>query len=318
MIAAKPVDAVFIQSGSGYIGSTYRKTIPDAGEWYADGVATGVTTQDLTITLALEGKAIDFRTGDGFISNVIHLFVPSDLDNFIMWLDAQSSANITMGTGSGMIGLTSRVGSIAWAQATASLQPTYSATGRNSKPAFSFTSAQVMSTTNFAAFPDAAEPSSLISLAYANTLAANYRALIGYGSANTTGNYRIIGKASSNNRPLVLAESETRDDTVGWLNSDAILFGAHLPTRQEIAFNGGTLFSNTVTLNTGTHTYANLGKGRNDDPRAWEGSFHELLVYGDELTTTERQKLEGYEAHRWGYTSLLPSGHPYKNVAPLA
>ena len=34
------------------------------------------------------------------------------------------------------------------------------------------------------------------------------------------------------------------------------------------------------------------------------------------LSTTDREKLEGYWAHRFGLTGLLDSGHPYKSVAP--
>jgi hypothetical protein len=33
-------------------------------------------------------------------------------------------------------------------------------------------------------------------------------------------------------------------------------------------------------------------------------------------TTDDRQRLEGYFAHRWGLTSLLDTTHPYKNAAP--
>jgi hypothetical protein len=33
-------------------------------------------------------------------------------------------------------------------------------------------------------------------------------------------------------------------------------------------------------------------------------------------TTDDRQRLEGYFAHRWGLTSLLDNNHPYKNAAP--
>lgn len=31
---------------------------------------------------------------------------------------------------------------------------------------------------------------------------------------------------------------------------------------------------------------------------------------------TTRQKIEGYLAHKWGLTALLPANHPYKNSAP--
>jgi hypothetical protein len=33
-------------------------------------------------------------------------------------------------------------------------------------------------------------------------------------------------------------------------------------------------------------------------------------------STTNRQLIEGYLAHKWGLTSSLPNDHPYKNIAP--
>jgi hypothetical protein len=34
------------------------------------------------------------------------------------------------------------------------------------------------------------------------------------------------------------------------------------------------------------------------------------------LSTTDRQKLEGYLAHKWGLAANLPADHPYKSAAP--
>jgi hypothetical protein len=44
-------------------------------------------------------------------------------------------------------------------------------------------------------------------------------------------------------------------------------------------------------------------------------NLHEMLVLPS-VTTDERQKLEGYLAHKWNLTSSLPSDHPYKSSAP--
>ena len=49
----------------------------------------------------------------------------------------------------------------------------------------------------------------------------------------------------------------------------------------------------------------------------WEGGLGELIVTdGTEDFATE-QKVEGYLAHKWGLTDILPSIHPYKTEAPL-
>jgi len=48
----------------------------------------------------------------------------------------------------------------------------------------------------------------------------------------------------------------------------------------------------------------------------WDGVVCEIVSYGSTLTTTDRQKMEGYIAWKWNLVSLLPAGHPYKNSRP--
>jgi len=42
----------------------------------------------------------------------------------------------------------------------------------------------------------------------------------------------------------------------------------------------------------------------------------EFLIYNTVLNTTQRQKIEGYLAWKWGLQSTLPAGHPFKTAAP--
>ena len=39
----------------------------------------------------------------------------------------------------------------------------------------------------------------------------------------------------------------------------------------------------------------------------------EFIMVGGEISDSDRQKLEGYIAHKWGLSDNLPSTHPYKN-----
>jgi hypothetical protein len=61
-----------------------------------------------------------------------------------------------------------------------------------------------------------------------------------------------------------------------------------------------------------------LGQEFNVDgsDRAWVGYCAELIDLGATPSTTNRQKIEGYLAHKWGLTANLPSDHPYKTVGP--
>ena len=48
-----------------------------------------------------------------------------------------------------------------------------------------------------------------------------------------------------------------------------------------------------------------------------DGRFCEYIVLRRNATTAERQKLEGYLAHKWGLTANLPADHPYKTAVPV-
>lgn len=45
-------------------------------------------------------------------------------------------------------------------------------------------------------------------------------------------------------------------------------------------------------------------------------SVAEIVALYSAITTENRQKLEGYLAHKWGLAANLPSDHPYKSAAP--
>lgn len=47
-----------------------------------------------------------------------------------------------------------------------------------------------------------------------------------------------------------------------------------------------------------------------------DGNLHELIIYNAPLSTTNREKVEGYLAHKWGLTANLPNNHPYKASPP--
>jgi hypothetical protein len=49
---------------------------------------------------------------------------------------------------------------------------------------------------------------------------------------------------------------------------------------------------------------------------ACNGDYAEMLVCHEAISSTERQKLEGYLAWQWGLVSTLPVDHPYKSAAP--
>jgi hypothetical protein len=72
--------------------------------------------------------------------------------------------------------------------------------------------------------------------------------------------------------------------------------------------------SGTILSDTGTTGYclATLSSSFQN----WTGDIAELIVVNSYVTTAVAESLEGYMAHKWGLSSLLPSDHPYKSAAP--
>lgn len=59
-----------------------------------------------------------------------------------------------------------------------------------------------------------------------------------------------------------------------------------------------------------------ISRDRSLDGREWIGKIAEIICFDNKLTDTERQKVEGYLAHKWGLTAKLPANHPYESTAP--
>ena len=73
----------------------------------------------------------------------------------------------------------------------------------------------------------------------------------------------------------------------------------------------------SIYSTTGNFTFEDNITALNFGGRNLKGWIAETILLDDIPSQEERQKLEGYLAHKWGLTANLPSGHPYKDVAPF-
>ena len=77
--------------------------------------------------------------------------------------------------------------------------------------------------------------------------------------------------------------------------------------------------TNTTNANVVAVPGAALGIGANasgDFDIGGQYQIYELILYNAYLDTTQRQKVEGYLAWKWGLQANLQAGHPYKSAAP--
>ena len=309
---------VISHTDSGYAGSTYTTTV-GGGQWQSNGAAIpGETGTTFAMTAAYEGTGITYKSGS-LTSNEIKYWTPATLSaNIVSWWDAYDTPRITR-SGSNVTQVTSKVGSI---NLTASANwPTYSATGRNSKPAFlASTTSQRFAFSTLTGLPTGTASSSVIALAYNNQVSGSFRAIVSWGSGSTGGNQARFHGYNNGAYGVTTTGSSTFDTapaTGPWNGTDRIFYGGITSSVITTWVDGQHTFEKTgLTVNTATVNNGAVFAGTPVGGTAWTGSFQEILIFNATLSTTNRQKIEGYIASKWGLRSSLAAGHPYKNANP--
>lgn len=89
-------------------------------------------------------------------------------------------------------------------------------------------------------------------------------------------------------------------------------------TSTTLAVNGSTSAATATGVGNNTEGLKIGSYGFTSNYGAYNANFDtsEILVYGANLTTEQRQQLEGYFAWKWGLVANLSSNHPYKSVPP--
>jgi len=59
-----------------------------------------------------------------------------------------------------------------------------------------------------------------------------------------------------------------------------------------------------------------IGNQPNNSGEYWIGNIGEVIIYNTSLSTSDRQKVEGYLAWKWAMNTNLPSTHPYRYIQP--
>lgn len=145
-----------------------------------------------------------------------------------------------------------------------------------------------------------------------------------FNPQNITSVMNLIAGSATGNRELIFYSSRSQMySAFTMLINDQPLPSAGvigilsytLTTSSSSMYGNGTLNSSgsggyTVTSETSIRVGANPGGTTN----FFNGSMCEIMIFNTVLSTTDRQKIEGYLAWKWGVT--LPGGHPYASAAP--
>jgi hypothetical protein len=246
-------------------------------------------------------------------------FLPSDIASLQGWYDASNTASLTL-SGSEVTAFAVRAGSLA----TLATRPG----GSNRGPASGTRtlnslnvldhqgdgSSVLWSIGNDSVAPGytGANGKTIVAIYDADNAGAD-RHIFGDNQGTGGGGSRFRIQASTGpqigNGTGILTPSTGVNIVVGWVSGTgtqtarATLNGQLTPSTASVTMNGvgGGLW------------VGSFGNGANT---GFDGGFCEGMIFDAALSEADRQKVEGYLAHKWGQTALLPSGHPYKAVAP--
>jgi hypothetical protein len=219
-----------------------------------------------------------------------------------LWLDASVSSTITL-NGSNVSEWRDKKGNgKAFPQATATSQPAYTANGLNSLPVLSFDgSDHLRSSTGF-------QPYRSTAIVYRDASTAGFVTFLGSVFNGNTGAYHGGSNASA------LFSSTFTD--LNTRNGSNFRNGTSIGTGTTTARPTSTCIQTHVAAGDLAQALTTIGADNLPDGRKINGIIAEVVVSRAAWTTLERQKLEGYLAHKWGLTANLPSDHPYKTVGP--
>ena len=141
-------------------------------------------------------------------------------------------------------------------------------------------------------------------------------------SNNTWPGELDLDSLSSNRISSTIGNRQTWDSAISMDNWHIVVAIFNKTGNQiSVRVDGANAFTPVNDYDNSLSTNQDLRIMRNRSNRRLDGRFAEFFAVADLPGTggtdiTDVEKAEGYLAHKWGVTSVLPSDHPYKTSAP--
>ena len=236
-----------------------------------------------------------------------------------LWYDASDSSTVTLSGSTVSVWANKGSAGIGYniSQATASAQPSYSAT-QNGLKVMTFdgtndrlTTTQLTSVTHIfvasAWSTSAATTASDKVLLSSNVLGDTFAADWGDSGISTTALIRTLSFGSGTYKWPAIQPTQ----------STSQLNGSNFVNLTDSKWSTFSIYS--INLQSG-YTGAFFGTGGDFfGSNTFEGSYGEIIVYQTSyLTAAQIETVTGYLANKWGTTSLLPSNFTYKSQSPFS
>ncbi len=235
-------------------------------------------------------------------------WTPAELgESLVLWLDASDASSVIL-NGSKVVQWSDKSGQGNNAvQAAASLQPTYSLEGLNGKNIITFDGVS----DGFQLDSPVALPRDMVSVSQGR----------GYLYAADNPVDRLLYLVDGTT--IFWNDQGPQGRTIAGRNAtDTFIEHYSLDSSGavEIFIDGTSKFTKANATWANGNAFNRIGlkyTGTTGQP-TWDGTMAEIVGTNEVLSSTKRQKLEGYLAHRWGLAANLPSSHPYKDAPPTA
>lgn len=315
-ISSSSISSASSESSSSSLGLSSSSSSQSSASSASSSSSLGLSSSSSSSSLGLSSSSSSDESSSS--SSGAAAWLPSDLTALEAWYDASDSGTITESSGSVSQWNDKSASGFNLTQGTGASQPTTGTKTLNSLNVLNFASDFMTVNTG-----------------------TNH-------TGNTLSVVAVVRRNSSNNLSGLVVVID--DATAADYSAGSAIVGYQSDASTMKAYNsGGALSSITIPGNDIAYIYGSIFDGTNqtcyDDGTAgtpvatslsfnwdelivgcrWEGSayqtptdsdYAEIVVVDGALSTDDRQKTEGYLAHKWGLTANLPGGHPYKTVAP--
>lgn len=252
-------------------------------------------------------------SGGGFLTS----WIPTNISSLALWLDASDGNTLTL-SGTNIIAWNDKSGNANNASVPGGgVPPTYTTNSLNRMPTVSFNGStdvlKVNNNFNMTTFPSLCyfivirPASSQPNVNYAGILSTDapgqFGRTLGFGGGNWQQEYY---NSFTNITPY----------TANVWAFVSLQFTSTISA--TLAVNGNT-FAGTPTGTKDNTNGFHIGTYNNDGGyNTFGANFEtaEILVYGANLSTPQRQQVEGYLAWKWGLQASLPANHPFKLFPP--
>lgn len=337
--AAESCDVSSWVEATGYTTSGTAPTINLGGSYKIVSGKNGAQSFSLTPSCSSTTNyfySVRATNASGRLSNVVStpawsFWEPTCLGSTILaqWLDASETSTITISSGAAVASWLDKSGNNRTvSQGTAVKQPAYTLAEIGAFPGMKFNGTSSSMTATGGAFAYGFGSASFFTVIKAATVATSRYVFSEAGNATNNTYYAPLATTTSSTITGATVGTAGGTPQLNFPASSAPFFDGTVRLAMSVdAGNSFTTFSNGTSQSQAATSYTRaasvidtyrLGARlvRTTESGWFSGSIGEFMIIKGTLTTTQRQKLEGYSAHKWGVSANLPPAHPYYTVAP--